>query len=259
MNPFPSYQQYSMYKLIGSVWAKDMTHKNLILEPLSCVVKIILLLYKPEGTKISLSNNGISYSYPSYIQGVFRGAYGDRREDIHNLYHPLCQALRWYDPNNKTYKILYSECHRGLQRLKEVYEKNSTIHHTINHYLALLEDPKLMDKDSNHGAIRAPVSDGPDSDGPDSDGVPDIDGDSDSEMYSDADANIGSLEQANPIIGHLRNIWSRNELTVIYDIVILLQTCAEHKRETYCRTLEDIVVAKETELCQYIQKVSTTY
>jgi len=236
---YPSLQGYSMYKLIGSVWSSDSCHKNLILEPLSCVVKVLLLQYKPEGTKISLTNNGISYSYPSYIQGVFRGAYGDKREDLHNLYHPLCQALRWYDPHNKTYKLLYSECHKGLQVLKGVYDTHSTIHHTINHYLAVLEDPKIMEQNEETPVIK------------------ETEGESD-EHNSD-DEELGSLEQANPIIGHLRNIWSDKELLVIHDLVTLLQTCADHKRDIYSKALEDIVVAKENELYQYIQKISTTY
>jgi len=237
---YPSLQGYSMYKLIGSVWSNESHHKNLILEPLSCVVKVLLLQYKPEGTKISLTNNGISYSYPSYIQGVFRGAYGDKREDLHNLYHPLCQALRWYDPHNKTYKLLYSECHKGLQVLKGVYEKHSTIHHTINHYLAVLEDPKIMKQNDGKPNESKPNESKP------NESIPD-------------EEELGSLEQANPIIGHLRNIWSDKELLVIHDLVTLLQTCADHKRDIYSKALEDIVVAKEHELCQYIQKISTTY
>jgi len=72
-------------------------NRNLILEPFNCILRIILLNYKKEGTKISIQNNSIQYSDPSLYQGIIRSIYGDNRDDIHNLYAPILKAYEWYD------------------------------------------------------------------------------------------------------------------------------------------------------------------
>ena len=72
-------------------------NKNLILEPVCCILRIILLSYKPEGTKISIQNNSIQYNDPTFYQGIWRTIYGDNRDDIHNLYAPILKAFEWYD------------------------------------------------------------------------------------------------------------------------------------------------------------------
>ena len=113
--------------------------KNLILEPLSTVLKLALLKYKEPGTKISIANNAISYNRPGNMQGVFRNWRGDNREDLHNLCNPLTQALRWYPKQEPLYSFLYELCIQGLNTLNNVYEENSTIHHTIQHYIGLIE------------------------------------------------------------------------------------------------------------------------
>ena len=64
-------------------------NKNILLEPLSSIFRLLLLKYKPVGTKISICNNSIKYNSPGYSQGIMRNINGDAREDLHNLYNPL--------------------------------------------------------------------------------------------------------------------------------------------------------------------------
>ena len=45
---------------------------NVLLEPLTCILRIILLKYKETGTKISIHNNSINYNEPNYYQGFVR-------------------------------------------------------------------------------------------------------------------------------------------------------------------------------------------
>jgi hypothetical protein len=113
------------------------TQKNLILEPLCCILKLILLQFKEQGTKISVSDNSITFNEPSYGQGLVRSLYGDCREDLHNIYHPLLKAVEWYPI--REFIIYYDECKKGLQLLLQVYDDNTTIHHTISHYISILE------------------------------------------------------------------------------------------------------------------------
>ena len=134
-----------MYKVSGMYLYNNMityyqnknTQKNLILEPLCCILKLILLQFKEQGTKISVSDNSITFNEPSYGQGLVRSLYGDCREDLHNIYHPLLKAVEWYPI--REFIIYYDECKKGLQLLLKVYDDNTTIHHTISHYISIIE------------------------------------------------------------------------------------------------------------------------
>ncbi len=131
------YKAFAHYQLYNTMMVQFQNNsKNLILEPLSCVLKLIILQYKERGTKISVSNNSILFNEPNYAQGIIRMFANDCREDLHNLYHPLLKAIEWYPLQE--YKSLYEECNKGLELLKEVYDDNTTIHHTISHYMAIV-------------------------------------------------------------------------------------------------------------------------
>jgi len=167
--------------------ANDHTNKNLILEPLSCVLRIILLHYKEKGTKISIVDNGISYNSPSVVQGFFRSWYGDKREDLHNLCSPLIYFTKWYPKENDFFKALYKECEKGFIVLKDVYDKHSTIHHTINHYLSILKG----------------------------------------ETSEDISESVLQETPENPVIGHLQHIWSADEITLVIHLLSLIKDQSE--------------------------------
>lgn len=126
-----------LYNNMITYYQNKNTQKNLILEPLCCILKLILLQFKEKGTKISVSDNSITFNEPSYGQGLVRSLYGDCREDLHNIYHPLLKAVEWYPI--REFIIYYEECKKGLQLLLQVYDDNTTIHHTISHYISIIE------------------------------------------------------------------------------------------------------------------------
>jgi hypothetical protein len=125
-------QIYKVYELIP---LRDHS-KHLILEPLSCILKIALLQYKPLGTKISVSNNSVQYHEPSFLQGITRSLGGDSRQDLHNICHPIIKCLEWYPYDE--YEYFYCECLKGLQEFKKSYDEHSLINHTIDHYIGLV-------------------------------------------------------------------------------------------------------------------------
>lgn len=124
---------YNLYEL------SSHKERNLILEPLSCLLKIAIIQYKESGTKISVDSNSLFYQEPSLYQGFMRSMRGDRREDLHNLRNPLLQCLEWYDRKDPIYEYLYEQCRLGLLKLKESYSPESTIHHTLTHYMGIVE------------------------------------------------------------------------------------------------------------------------
>lgn len=114
--------------------------RNIILEPMSSIMRIILLNYKVEGTKISIYNNSISYNEPSYYQGIIRNYNGDTREDLHNLYNPFMKSFEWYSPEEERNKYFYTLCKDGLNKLINSYDKDSIISHTLKHYSKIFDD-----------------------------------------------------------------------------------------------------------------------
>ncbi len=124
-------------------------NKNLILEPLCTLVKLILLSYKPDGTKISIYNNSIQFHEPSVIQGFLRIWTGDCREDLHNLYNPIIKALEYSDRENPKHIFMLKKCIDGLNIILKVYDINTIINHTLLHYINIIEkyiDLNVLDK-----------------------------------------------------------------------------------------------------------------
>ena len=115
-------------------------HRNMIIEPLSCIFRIMLLLYHPEGTKLSIEHNSISYNEPNMFQGIYRFINKDKRGDLHNLYNPLCKSFEWYPVSNRINVYFYKQCIEGFNKLLISYENESIVCHTIKHYISLLEE-----------------------------------------------------------------------------------------------------------------------
>lgn len=123
---------------------------NQILEPICCLFKLIIYQHQPENTKLSIQSNSILFTIGTSYQGVSRMFTGDCREDLHNLYYPLLKCIDWY-PIDK-YPIFYQECKKGLEILNQVYSDNTTIHHTIIHFISIIENKtahKELLKDQN--------------------------------------------------------------------------------------------------------------
>ena len=119
--------------------SSNNNNKNLILEPLCTIVKLILLSYKPDGTKISIYNNSIQFHEPSMIQGFLRIWTGDCREDLHNLYNPLIKALEYSKRENPKHIFMLRKCIEGLNIILKVYDCNTIINHTLLHYINIID------------------------------------------------------------------------------------------------------------------------
>ena len=116
------------------------TNKNLILEPLCTIIKLILLSYKPNGTKISIYNNSILFHEPSIVQGLIRLWTGDCREDLHNLYNPIIKSIHYSNINNEKHIFLLKKCIEGLKILINIYNINTIVNHTLLHYIDIINN-----------------------------------------------------------------------------------------------------------------------
>lgn len=136
---------YQLLKSVEDIFTIHKKEKNLILEPLTVIFRLAILKYKPPYTKLSIRDNSIVYQENTYNQGFLRMMEGDTREDLHNLYHPILKSIEWY-PYDK-YKFIYDECIIGLGILNSVYDRNSTIRHTLSHYISVIQSKGNNDEE----------------------------------------------------------------------------------------------------------------
>ena len=199
-----------------------MNNRNLILEPFCCILRIILLDYKPTGTKISIQNNSILYNDPSFYQGILRSFYGDNREDIHNLYSPILKGFEWYNiEDSNMNRYFFEKLIIGLEKLNSVYDENTIIFHSISHYITMIKD--LLETN---------------------------------DLTKFKDIN----KQESPLIDNLKNIWDNDEIYIIYKNLNYINNSEDDKlKKTYIKSIEDILSYKEKQVENYINNSSTSY
>ena len=222
------FDYYNFYKIIYQKLFPE--NKNIILEPISCIFRLILLIYMEEGTKISISNNSIQYNNPGLTQGLLRNMNGDGRDDLHNLYNPLLKSLEWYPPNNidqenKRYTYFYQKCIQGIDILLKSYEKETIIHHTLQLYKKMLIDT-LNAKD------------------------------------------FEKIEcKESPLLNNMKDFWMEEELEIIYKILLIINKYQDKEDKednkenikVYLTIINNIITMKEKKVSNYIMKSSTTY
>lgn len=89
-----------------------MSKKQQLLDPLCTIVRLILLNFNADGTKIHIQNNRIWLLPPHKIQSVERFIYGDSRNDICILGNAINNYIGYYLEHYKP---------------DEIYEKLSTL------------------------------------------------------------------------------------------------------------------------------------
>jgi len=193
---------------------------DILLEPLSCIFRMILLNYKEEGTKISILNHSIQYNESNFYQGIIRSINGDTREDLHNLYNPFLKSFEWYSIDKEYFQYFYQRCYDGISKLLTSYRRGSTIHHTLTHYCSIFK--KILEKNS----IEEKIDD----------------------------------EKESPLLDELKTFWKNEELKIIFEILNYLDTCEDDvEKEIYFKILDTIITMKEQKVSNYIQLSSTSY
>ena len=137
-----------VYKFISSLFSTD-SKPDSIIEPLTCLIRLSILEYKPVGTKISVNNNKIQYNDPNILQGAIRWSNGDAREDLHNIFNPIRKAVEWFDKDQEEIAHIFDCSVKGLYRLKKSYHHNSVISHSIQYYIDYINN-NLNNENSNN-------------------------------------------------------------------------------------------------------------
>ena len=137
-----------VYKFFSLFFSNDAKPDSII-EPLTCLIRLSILEYKPVGTKISVSNNKIQYNDPNILQGAIRWSNGDAREDLHNIFNPIRKAVEWFDKDDEQISHIFKCSIKGLYRLKKSYHPNSVVSHSIQYYIDYIDNNLNDDKSNN--------------------------------------------------------------------------------------------------------------
>jgi len=101
-------------------FVKQPQKDNSRLDPLTTLIKLSILPFKPEGTKLSIDSNYIYYSENTVFQFAVRKYFGDSYNDLRDLNKTLHKAVAWYYDDSKL-KYLFENAIIGLEKLKKTY------------------------------------------------------------------------------------------------------------------------------------------
>jgi hypothetical protein len=103
------------------------------LEPITTLIKLAILNYKVEGTKLSIQNNSIFLQEPCYYQGVLRYLYSDSRNDLIKIEQPIKEGLDWISKNAKSEDMdfILKKSISGLLKLSRSYQEDVNTYKTI--------------------------------------------------------------------------------------------------------------------------------
>ena len=175
---------YSIFKYLLSP-----NHKNQIIEPLSTIIRLCILYYKPTGTKIGIANNKLYFHDPNIFQSTIRTIHGDNKDDIFNLIFPIENACKLYLTKAPDEKMIwfFNMAKSGLVRLKTTYKYHDKIILRINDYIKLIDD-YLSKPIENINNIESSIV-------------------------------INEIEIKNLIYNKLKDIWSPNKIAITYNIL----------------------------------------
>ena len=114
-----------------------------ILDPLSVIIKLVIISHKPIGTKISIYNNLIGIQEPGIFQPLVRYIMNNNKDDLHYLYNPIEYACRNFLTETMTEKmpniIKLFECSlTGITKLIETYKNSPMSVMCLNYYTNLI-------------------------------------------------------------------------------------------------------------------------
>jgi len=116
------------------------------LEPLSAVIKIGLLFYSSEGSKLAIDKT-VSIMEPTIYTPLLRTISGDSRDCIQLLNRPIKTVLKSYSINS--IEIILINCIKGLNTLKLNY-RDSIAESCLELYIQQIKQA-LTTKEQNNG------------------------------------------------------------------------------------------------------------
>lgn len=216
-----------IYNLFSN-W-KNNKDKNIIIDPMACLIKLSILGFYPSGTKISIADNMINIIEYSLLQGTFRFFKGDGREDLHNLYIPIIKSIEWYWNENNEIKHLFDFAIKGIENLKSSYPINSTICHTLDLYtyhLSTKHTTTFNNKEITYDTV----------------------------SQNDSSQNHNSSKNNNMIHDFLKKLWNEREIHIIIELLLEYNIVNNKNDFHIINTIIDLTNAKELKFKYFLKE-----
>lgn len=220
-----------------------------ILDPMSTIIRLAILSYKEEGTKLSIHDNSLYFQAPNYFQAPLRWGYSDDREDLHNLHNPIAKSLDWYDLKLEYVAKIFELAKQGLESIKDCYKgttESNLVCHSLNYYskmidlqLGTVRPTTELVVATNNGQNNSPV--------------PQI-------VLNDAYNNLETNIYNHNGITKLKEYWTYNELHLIAEMFKIIEEY-KMKGETLSpllASIDMIVKGKDRKVQDLIIKLTTT-
>ena len=131
-----------MNNYINNIDKKEKYH---LLDPMSTIIKLIIVGFKQVNSKLSIANNTINIQEPNILQPAYRYFQGDNKVDLHYLSYPIDSACSYFlvsskvGDDSKGIVFLFEKARNGIQKLMETYKDHSLIIHCLKFYDYIIE------------------------------------------------------------------------------------------------------------------------
>ena len=120
-------------------------HRTQILDPLSVIINLAILSYKPVNTKISITNNCISVQETGIFQAFVRYLFRDNKYFLNLLYNPIELACEYFLDETRLdqfpkMKPLFERALVGINQLSQTYADDNVIRLCLNYYSSLIQN-----------------------------------------------------------------------------------------------------------------------
>lgn len=211
------YLAQGTYHMLSAIY-QNKEQRNLILDPLSTIIRLGILSFKPEGTKISIYGNRMTFHEPNYLQGLLRTFQGDNREDLHNLFKPIRKATEWYNAkDDPILDNLFKLSIQGLLNLKDSYQDGSTISYTLDHYIDTI-NARLSNSNPN---------------------------------LVEESEDVSLLHQS------LKNIWNRRTIEIINNLFLEISSKKDQNCQKLLDSVETILEMQDQQVVAILETFST--
>ena len=124
----------------------NIYYPSFIVDPLSLIVKLVIVGKKPSKTKISITNHSIIIHEPGFFQRIVRYYNNSTKQDLHYLQSPIEVACvqyiigKKYAHHRDLILSLFKHAVVGLERLADTYKQDSMVVLCINHYINIIHN-----------------------------------------------------------------------------------------------------------------------
>ena len=120
-------------------------HRTQILDPLSVIINLAIMSYKPIKTKISIANNCVNIQENGMFQALVRSIFRDTKYNLPLLYNPIEFACEHFLDKAQLKKLpkikmLFERAIVGLENICETYVDDSVIKICLNYYMSLIQN-----------------------------------------------------------------------------------------------------------------------